>query len=479
MSLRPRELAQVVDELSALLVGAHVQKVFAPAPGLCYLELRQRGRTSLLCICTQRDRARISVAQSRLRVSGPALGFQQRLRRELVGTALARISLQGERTAALDFRSAARFHRLVADLGANGGYLILVDGGSRIEAISSERDLSSSGLRHGAEYRPTEHGEREDKEGSSRLSPLAGAAFPLAEAAEALHREDAERQGAEEIRRTLLRSLKKKLGQISRTLEKVRAEATRQPEAEQHRRMGELISQNLHRIKRGERETRLTEYTENGPVDVEVALQTQRSPKQQAEWHFHQYRRLLRGCERAAARLAQLEREAVEVQQQIQQWQSATAEALALQPSRPAPSRRKLPSRSRPYKEYLSSAGLRIWVGRNSRSNDELTFHLARPDDLWLHARAAGGSHVLVRLEKNAEPDSELLVDAAHLALHHSKMKGELRGEVVWARAKYVRRRKGDPPGTVALDREKTLTIRVERDRLERLLRTRTRARDE
>src|SRR5262245_49955471 len=103
MSLRTRELSEVVDELSSSLPGALVQKVFAPAAGLCYLELRQRGRTVMLCLCAQRDRARISVAALRERSSGPALGFQQALRRDLVGLKLAQIARTAERVVALDF----------------------------------------------------------------------------------------------------------------------------------------------------------------------------------------------------------------------------------------------------------------------------------------------------------------------------------------------------------------------------------------
>jgi predicted ribosome quality control (RQC) complex YloA/Tae2 family protein len=65
---------------------------------------------------------------------------------------------------------------------------------------------------------------------------------------------------------------------------------------------------------------------------------------------------------------------------------------------------------------------------------------------------------------------SELLVDAAHLALHHSSFKGEPRGEIAYTRAKYVRRQKGAPPGTVLLTGEKSFVVRIDQARLARLL---------
>ncbi|HYR56458.1 MAG TPA: NFACT RNA binding domain-containing protein [Myxococcaceae bacterium] len=477
MSLRARELAEVVDELSASLPGSLVQKAFLPEPALCYLELRHRSRSVLLCLCVARDRARISVAESGRPSSEPALPFQQQLRRELIGSTLARIAREGVGTVTLDFRNAIRSRRLIADFGARDAKLVLLGDGERILGISSQLDRAKSGLKPGGIY-PPPSGEATahlESGASSRLVSIPEAPFPLAQAAEALYGEKDEQLRTEEILRRLLRSLKKKIERIERTREKVLGEAARGAQAEQHRRIGELVSQNLHRIQRGDMVARLTEYTQQGPVEVEVPLHPERSPKQEAEWHFHQYRRLLRGSERASARLAELDEELTVVRRDMERWQSASAEALLRQPEPPTAGRRKPLSRSRPYKEYFSSKGQRIWVGRDSRTNDELTFKVARPEDLWLHARGASGSHVVVPLEKKAEISSELLVDAAHLALHHSSLKGEPRGEIIYVKAKHVRRRKGDPAGAVNVEREKSLTVRIDPERLAKLLSSRAR----
>jgi predicted ribosome quality control (RQC) complex YloA/Tae2 family protein len=64
-------------------------------------------------------------------------------------------------------------------------------------------------------------------------------------------------------------------------------------------------------------------------------------------------------------------------------------------------------------------------------------------------------------------------LDAAHLALHHSGAKGEPRGEVSWVPVKFVKKVKGGAPGQVLYTREKTLVVRMEPERLERLLKTR------
>src|ERR1019366_3337085 len=84
---------------------------------------------------------------------------------------------------------------------------------------------------------------------------------------------------------------------------------------------------------------------------------------------------------------------------------------LAPPPSAPAP-----PSRT-----FLSASGARILVGRAAEKNDALTFHVARPHDLWLHAKNRAGSHVVVPLDKNTSCPGDVLVDAAHLAAHFSE----------------------------------------------------------
>jgi predicted ribosome quality control (RQC) complex YloA/Tae2 family protein len=112
-------------------------------------------------------------------------------------------------------------------------------------------------------------------------------------------------------------------------------------------------------------------------------------------------------------------------------------------------------------------------VGRAGEDNAALTFEVARPHHLWMHARGIPGAHVVVPLDRGEDVRQETLLDAAHLALHFSRAAGEPRGEVAWTRARLVKRVKGGAPGQVTYTGEKVLAIRVEPTRLERLLRSR------
>jgi predicted ribosome quality control (RQC) complex YloA/Tae2 family protein len=124
------------------------------------------------------------------------------------------------------------------------------------------------------------------------------------------------------------------------------------------------------------------------------------------------------------------------------------------------------------FRTYAGHGGARILVGKGAAQNDVLSFKVARAQDLWLHARGVSGAHVVVPLERDAEIPQELLLDAAHLALHHSDLKGEPRGEVSYTSARFLKKPKGAARGAVTYTREKTFWLRLEADRLARLLKS-------
>ena len=144
-------------------------------------------------------------------------------------------------------------------------------------------------------------------------------------------------------------------------------------------------------------------------------------------------------------------------------------------PAKSRPERRRVTTPRVPYRTFVTTSGSRILVGRGATDNDELTLHVARPYDLWLHTKGEAGAHVVVPLVKGHEPASELLVDAAHLAAHFSEARDERVVEVTYAPRRYVRKRRGSLPGQVQVDREKVLVLRVDSARIAALLARETR----
>jgi predicted ribosome quality control (RQC) complex YloA/Tae2 family protein len=99
-------------------------------------------------------------------------------------------------------------------------------------------------------------------------------------------------------------------------------------------------------------------------------------------------------------------------------------------------------------------------VGRNNKENDFLTFKYARPDDFWFHAQDVPGSHVVLRKrEKKTEPSPSDIREAAQVAAHFSKARGEKKAAVIYTQAKYVRKPKKGKPGLALVEREKSIVI--------------------
>ena len=94
-------------------------------------------------------------------------------------------------------------------------------------------------------------------------------------------------------------------------------------------------------------------------------------------------------------------------------------------------------------------SGARIFVGRSPRENVEVTFRIARPDDLWFHARGIPGSHVVLQAPPGAPPDDADLECAADLAARHSRARNAARVEIDFTERKYVRKQRDAAPGLV------------------------------
>ncbi|MCR5304443.1 MAG: NFACT family protein [Lachnospiraceae bacterium] len=99
---------------------------------------------------------------------------------------------------------------------------------------------------------------------------------------------------------------------------------------------------------------------------------------------------------------------------------------------------------------YLSRDGHHIYVGKNNRQNDQLTFSLARPEDYWFHAKGVPGSHVILKVNENEDtPSDSAFEDAAALAVHYSRLKDLDKGEVDYVKKREVKKPKGSFAGFV------------------------------
>jgi predicted ribosome quality control (RQC) complex YloA/Tae2 family protein len=202
---------------------------------------------------------------------------------------------------------------------------------------------------------------------------------------------------------------------------------------------------------------------------LSISLNPERGPSENAQAYFKKYTKAKRGH----SRIQQLVSD-VEADQGILRLYASKLEAAdtldALQRLRTefvANGYLKAPQRGKqkqeiggPFRRYTSANGFQMYVGRNSESNDLLLRQIAKPRDMWLHAKQIHGSHVIIRNPENRQDiPMPTLLQAAQLAAYYSKAHHASNVPVDYTWARYVVKRKGNVAGYVHYTREKTLYV--------------------
>jgi predicted ribosome quality control (RQC) complex YloA/Tae2 family protein len=287
----------------------------------------------------------------------------------------------------------------------------------------------------------------------------------------------------EHARRDLVRRVERKLARSRRNLSGLEERAAAADGAEAVREEGELLKTHLGRWKRGAREVEVEDFfAAEAGARRKIELDPKLAPGENVERVFARYRKLLRVQASAHQDLAYAGERVAELEALLAAAQESDDPAALdeqavgrgllqkVQEAPPPPGRRAEPKQRLPYRSFRAAAGGEIRVGRSARDNDELTMRHSKGSDLWLHTADAPGSHVVLCLDKGAEADPEEVLDAAHLAVHFSPLKGARRAAVHVAARKLVHKPKGAKPGLVTLSGGKVLSVRMQPERLERLL---------
>ena len=479
MALTATEIGSIVQELVPALTTGWIQKINQPLPDVLLLEIRVPGHTRRL-LCSVRDEtARLHLARQSL--SNPPMPppFCQLLRARIQGARIDAVrQIAEDRIIRIDLTSRDGPVSLVAELFGRNADLLFLDGRQRVVAtIRHNKDRSGEPYQAPA-HMPSRSSSPEPSRGAigALRSPSDADAevFPLSATLETLYRErEAELAYRAQVttresflRKTLKKHLRRKTA-LSRDLEQA---ARYEPYA----RYGELLKMNLGTLKKGLNAVTVVDYYDEALPELTIPLDPMKIPQANMEAYFAKHRKFGTAQREIAPRLAALEEEVREIQNELDAikqgtWQAPTGDRSSSPYSARLIGRRRAPAEKRhaPFRRFTSSDGHQIFVGRNARENDELTFGLAKSEDLWLHAQGCPGSHVVVRLEKGIDPPPETLKDAATLALLYSDLKKSGKGEVIFTRRKWVRKAKGQAPGSVTVTQEKALFVTLDKRRLD------------
>jgi len=267
----------------------------------------------------------------------------------------------------------------------------------------------------------------------------------LNEAVAYAYRENERAAEWEETRRRAERDLGGRIKRLERQREALARRAAAYDRAEAYRRMGETLKYHLGSVARGAKTATLPDPY--GGEAVVVELEPKLSPAENMERLFGLYRKAQRGRQAVAARLAVLEGELARLSAEREAVRHAPdLAALEAWRKEEAPAARAAPRRESagPGRQYLSSDGFTVVVGRGAAENEEITFKLARSHDLWLHASQARGSHVIIRRpDKNKPVPRRTIEEAAAAAAYYSGDKHAGVVPVVVVERRHVRRARG------------------------------------
>jgi len=284
-------------------------------------------------------------------------------------------------------------------------------------------------------------------------------------------------------RDALVKAIARALARIDRRVDAVKRDLARIAEAEEVAARAQLFVAEAARVPRGAKSMSVVDWSTGEAKTIEMPLDPAKGAREQIDAIFKRARRLKEGARVGRARLADAETTASALRTIAAEAPSAdlaAIDALAARAQKIAPRDFRAATANEPraakqeplppYKTFRGASDAKILVGRGAAHNDELTLHVAKPHDLWLHVKGQSGAHVVVPLAKGASCPPDVLVDAAHLAAHFSGARDEAVVEVAYVPKRYVRKPRGSPPGLVTLEREKVIVLRKEEARMRALL---------
>jgi predicted ribosome quality control (RQC) complex YloA/Tae2 family protein len=248
---------------------------------------------------------------------------------------------------------------------------------------------------------------------------------------------------------------------IDRALVQLQAQVMDDATIDRLREDGELLLTYQGQVTRSAREVTVPDHRGNPRT---IQLDPMLQPVENAQAYFRRYRKATRAAKEVSTRIARLTPDLAYLDQ--------LAADLALAESRPeidgvrdalveagwAPSANRKSSGQQGGLRRFEVDGFIIFVGRNARQNEDLTFKRAATDDLWLHVRGQSGAHVIIRRSGQAVPE-DVIQHAAALAAYYSPARDERQVDVDVTERRFVRRARSGHPGLVTYRNERTISV--------------------
>ena len=276
-------------------------------------------------------------------------------------------------------------------------------------------------------------------------------------------RKDAMRQKSQALRKTVSNSCQR----LKRKLSLQEKELAATLDRERLRQLGDILTANLHRIQKGQTKVVCEDFYDENMAQIEIPLSPILSPQQNAAKFYKDYTRM-KNAQKELTHQIELGTEELQYLESVLEELNRAQTDAELEEIRQElhtggyvrldSNRRRMKTAKLAPMRFESTDGFPIYVGRNNRQNDELTFKLARKDDIWCHASKVHGSHVIISCNGKKPPDNTV-TQAAQLAAYYAESTGGQNIPVDVTTVKQVKKVPSGKPGMVIYHSYRTAIV--------------------
>lgn len=489
MSLNALDIKKVVDELSVIIKGGKVEKLYQHTKDDLIITIYKNGNTYHLYFNTASGMTRLHLLSDKPKAQPVPSSFVMLMRKYLKNSIIEDIcQVNEDRIVKMVFSTRTTQFEIIAQLiDKFANIFFLSSNGKILGFIKVEK-----GIRKGIDYEYPE--KTELKTDDFELSCKQKEEAMYNQIVEDKYKVRTEKKESSNLQQTLTNPIKKQMKKVKRLISNLKGDLKKVGSYEKLIKSGQLLQTHFHKLKKGLSEVEVEDYETN--ENVKIMLNPKLSPQDNVERYFKKAKKAksaqsviptkieankekyqvlrgildelspLKGREEALKRLEGYKQN---TPLYYHKYLEKIHNALLNNESSKA-SRKKKQSEKEPFRYFLSSTGKKIYVARNSRENEELVFRFAKGNDAWFHTQNYPGSHVIVPLNKNEDIDGKTFNEAGQLALHYSKAKDNGSADVYFTKRKYLTKPKNAPTGMVNVSKYRTINVIYNEATLKRVL---------
>lgn len=271
-----------------------------------------------------------------------------------------------------------------------------------------------------------------------------------------------------EKKKNLLKYVDSQIKKFKKIQKNIKVDLKKNENFENYKNIGDILAANMHQIKYGMKKVTVFDFYNN--QEITINLDPLLSPNDNLNFYYNKYNKGKRTISALNSRFLDIQDE-IKYFEEIKMFIEKENDFIGIEEienelnltNNGNKSKNKIKLNKSKKRELLSFdyKGFQIFVGRNNKENEEISFSKGQPNDIWLHIKDIPGSHVLI-LRNNQELPNDVLLHAANLACEYSKAKKGDKVTVDYCEKKFVKKIKNSKPGNVIYTNFHSLLIDVQ-----------------